>query len=441
MLARERRRIALHMRDPLYRTAYLLAAGGGVTSLIGFFYWIVAARSYTPRVVGLSSASISAMIFVASVCQLGLPAVLLRDLPTAGRATRKLLTRSYALIFTSALALGLVAALTSGLWSHSLSFLGSSARWVVGFALATAGYAIFQVQDFVLTAFKVPHWVPVENTLFSVGKLVLLAAIVGVSPFAGPFIAWTLPAIVAAVTVTSLIFGRLAGSRGSGAEVGTFDRRRFVSMAAANQLALLLTYVVTLLMPVIVAASRGATATAYFYVPWTIATAITVLPINTTTSLTVEAAGEEEGLARLVRRSLIHTVRLLVPLVALLVALGPYVLRLYGSRYAAHGDTLLRLLALGALPNGVYVVGEALLRIQHRPAMLVLTQGGQCLMFLAISLWLLPGQGIVAVGEAFLASQLAGAAVLLVTALRRVVFTARAAPRASASSAPDAGTH
>ncbi len=74
-----------HVSIPLYRSAYLLILGAGSTSLLGFVFWVLAARNYSPEVVGVNSAVLSAMILVSGACQLGLNSVLIRYLPRAGR--------------------------------------------------------------------------------------------------------------------------------------------------------------------------------------------------------------------------------------------------------------------------------------------------------------------------------------------------------------------
>ena len=125
-----RGRLRQHLSDPLYRTGYYLILGTGVTSLLGVAFWALAAHSYSARVVGLNAAAISAMTLVAEACTLGLSAVLVRYLPVAGGSTRRLVSRSYAVTISLALAFGLLAALTSGIWSPQLSFL--SGWWLAG---------------------------------------------------------------------------------------------------------------------------------------------------------------------------------------------------------------------------------------------------------------------------------------------------------------------
>ncbi|MDQ6805307.1 MAG: hypothetical protein M3065_10155, partial [Actinomycetota bacterium] len=48
-----------HLRVPMFRAGYALVLNEGVTSLLGFAYWLIAAREYAPRVVGINTAAIS----------------------------------------------------------------------------------------------------------------------------------------------------------------------------------------------------------------------------------------------------------------------------------------------------------------------------------------------------------------------------------------------
>ena len=63
-------RLVAHTRTPLYRNGYALILSAAATSGLGVVYWMLATRYYPAEVVGLNSAVISAMLFVAGVAQL-----------------------------------------------------------------------------------------------------------------------------------------------------------------------------------------------------------------------------------------------------------------------------------------------------------------------------------------------------------------------------------
>ncbi len=413
-----RGRLRKHLSDPLYRTGYYLILGTGITSLLGVGFWALAAHSYSARVVGLNAAAISAMTLVAEACTLGLSAVLVRYLPVAGRSTRRLVSRSYATTFSLALAFGLLAALSSSVWSPKLSFL-SGGGWLVGFVLACGATTIFTLQDSVLTGLKAAKWIPLENSLYALAKLLLLVVLATTLTGSGPFVAWTAPLAFAVVVVNYLIFKRLIPAAPS---EGSLDRDKLLSMATGNYAGKLFTLAANLYMPIMVANRVSPADAAYFFVPWMVSLAIELIALNVMTSLTVEAASDMDRLRELSRRALGQTLRLVVPIAALAAIVAPWALLVFGSDYADEGASLLRLLALGMVPNAIVTLGISVARIEHKGRLVVAIQGTHCVAVLALSAILLPSLGIDAVGYVWTASQTMIALVLLATLLRPVLF-------------------
>jgi O-antigen/teichoic acid export membrane protein len=420
-ISARRLRLREHLGDPLYRTGYYLILGTGITSLLGVGFWALAAHSYSAGVVGLNAAAISAMTLVAEACTLGLSAVLVRYLPVAGGSTRRLVSRSYAITVTLALVVALLAALSSGVWSPKLSFL-SSGGWLIGFVFAAAGTTIFTLQDSVLTGLRAARWIPLENSLYALAKLLLLIGLASTLTGSGPFVAWTAPLLVAILVVNYLIFTRLIPASPS---EGSLDRKNLLSMATGNYAGKLFTLAGNLYMPILVANRVGAAEAAYFFVPWMVSLAIELVALNMMTSLTVEAATDLPRLRELTRRALGQSMRLVVPIAALAAIVAPWALLIFGSDYADEGASLLRLLALGMVPNVIVTLGITIARIEHRGRIVVAVQGAHCVLVLGLSALLLPSVGIDAVGYVWTASQTALALVLLATLLRPLLFRRR----------------
>ncbi len=73
--------------DLLSNTGSLLATTG-VTSALGFAYWIVAARMFSQSAVGYGSAAVSAMTLLGTIGMLGLNTLLIGELPRRTRPGR-----------------------------------------------------------------------------------------------------------------------------------------------------------------------------------------------------------------------------------------------------------------------------------------------------------------------------------------------------------------
>jgi O-antigen/teichoic acid export membrane protein len=411
-------RLRAHLDDRMYRTGYFLILGTGASGVLGVVFWALAARSYSAHVVGISAATVSAIALVSGVCSLGLSAVLVRYLPVAGAATRPLILRSYALTVTLSLIAGAAVALTSDRWAPSLGYL-SEGLWPVGFALATAAMTAFTLQDSVLTGLHGAAWVPLENSLYALAKLVILVAVAALLPFAGPFVAWNAPLLPAIVLVNYLIFRRLVPAMRS---EGALDRRKVIAMAAGNYGGNLFGLLGNMYLPILVANRTSATEAAYFFVPWMISISVELVALNMMTSLTVEAALDMPRLRYLSRRALRQSMRLVVPVAVLTSLLAPIGLLIFGREYADEGTTLLRLLAIGAIPNVIAALGAGVARIEHRGWIVSAIQGFQFVFVVALSAVLLPSVGIEAVGIAWTGCQFILAAVLLATILRPVLL-------------------
>ncbi len=417
--AGRRGRLRRHLDDQLFRTGYYLIIGTGVTSLLGVAFWALAAHSYSAHQVGLNTAAISAMTLVSGVCSLGLSAVLIRYLPIAGTATRRVISGTYAITVSLSLVVGLLVALTSPIWSPSLSFLNGGG-WLVGFTLATAGTTIFTLEDSVLTGLRTARWIPIENSLYAGGKLVLLLAFSAALPKSGPFVAWNVPLLPAIIIVNYLIYRRLIPADRS---VGALDRRTVFRMAAGNYGANLFSLAGTLYLPVLVANRTSPTEAAYFYVPWLFSLSLQLVALNMMTSLTVEAALDMESMRRLARRTLAHSMKLVAPLVLVTLVAAPYGLLIFGKDYSEAGTPLLRWLAIGTLPNVLTVLGVSVARIEHRGRWVVAAAGANAIFVIALSALLLPSLGIEAVGIAWTGGQAAIALVMLATILRPLLLT------------------
>jgi O-antigen/teichoic acid export membrane protein len=293
----------------------------------------------------------------------------------------------------------------------------AAAAW---FVAATMAWSLFALQDAALTGLRRTVWVPVENTIFAIVKIALLAALAGSLAGAGIYVSWTVPAALSIVPINFMIF-RLFLARGaagqSGAEpessVGLVSRYLVSDYSGS-----LLVTASTGLLPLIVLTTLGANASAYYYVAWTIAYSLQLFSVNMATSLVVEGAERRSEIGASTRRILWLFVRQQVPLVVVIGIFAPLILQLFGRAYSDEGALLLRLLALGVLPHGVNAVCLGVARVRRQLRALFAIQAAQAGLFVALAVVLLPAMGIAGVGVAFLVGQ---SAVALVTFLAQIL--------------------
>ncbi|QRP47877.1 aminoglycoside phosphotransferase family protein [Amycolatopsis sp. FDAARGOS 1241] len=398
----------------LYGHGYALVLSSALTSAIGMVFWIVAARNYDQAVVGRNSALVYAIMFLAGVAQLNLMNVLIRFVLVAGARARRLVAVAYVVGGGLAGLAGLVFALGVRWWSPGLAGLLDSPYSVAGCAGACAVWAIFVMQDGVLTAVGRARVVPVENLVFSVVKLGLLAALAAALPSGGITVAWMAATAVAVLATTGYLFlHALPAHEASATTDEEISFRALAGYLIGDFLGATCWIACTQLLPVLVLGVLGAVPTATFATAWAIAYALYLVPAAMGQSLVAHTAHDPErataARAGVERRSLL----LLLPAVAALVLAAPWVLHLLGPGYADAGRWVLPLMAVSALPNVVVAAAVSQARALRRTGVVATLLGSLSVLVLSLALVLMPIFDITGVGLALLAGQTILASVIL----------------------------
>jgi O-antigen/teichoic acid export membrane protein len=404
----------LRERRSLTFNALSLMTATVATNALGLVFWTEAARIGSPRVVGHAAAAIAALTLLATISQLNLTNVFVRLLPSAGRLGRRLIARGYLTVVTLSLAVGALYVF-SGLGD---GIVRGGIATQVAFVVAVPVLALFALQDSVLTAVRRAPWVAAENISFATGKLALLPALLLLPIGGGIVISWVVPAAVAVIVVSALLFSRVL--RGLEHMEGTLPpRRRLMSFVAGEYVTAIWATAATQLMPLIVAWRLGPAQVAYFTLPWLISMGITLLLWNVASAFVVELAGAHDRSGELLQRTLLLWAGVVTgALVVCVFAAGP-LLSLAGPSYAAHGAELLRLIGCSAPFTALVALYCMLMWIDQRVWLLAAFQAASGVALLAATLVLLPHLGLVAIGWANLGVQaLAAIATAPLTARR-----------------------
>ncbi|GAA2267630.1 hypothetical protein GCM10010149_05330 [Nonomuraea roseoviolacea subsp. roseoviolacea] len=415
------RRLLHDLRNPLFRNGYALMANTAITATLGMGYWLLAAHYYSPEEFGRGQAVITAMRLFASLTALGFVGALARFLPLAGRRTPELVLRGYGL----AAATGGVAAvgflLTLPLWGRTYSALGGFGPGLF-FLGSVLVWAVFTLQDVVLTGLRKATWVPLNNLVFGVVKMGLLVALAGALPEGGIFVSWMVPTALALIPVNWFIFSVVIPRHvKDSAEVAAPPTLREVGRFLAGDFPGTLSILaIVYLVPVAVATQVGEATFGRFSMAHTLGCMIELLAMNMAVSLTVEGSFDRSQLADNCRRALRRAFMIITPIIAVTVLGAPLILMIFGSEFATEGSTLLRLMALAVLPRVLIEVYLSSLRARSEARALALVQMGLAALVLVSITVLFPFANVNAVGYGMLFSELLVAA-LIFGKLRKVL--------------------
>lgn len=404
-----------HVRDPMARSGYALILSSAMTSLLGFLFWAIAARSYDPATVGTATALIAAMAFLATVSTLGLRSVLVRYLPTAEQPA-VLIRNSYLACSATAAAAAVVFLVGQPIWAAELGMLRTGWLNGVAFVLATTCWMIFVLQDNVLTGLHRAELVPAANAAYALMRIGVLLAATGAGVW-GIFAAHTVPAAVTILVVNVLIWRKLAGRPIGQTATDTWRVGGFVRFAAGEHTASMVWLATSELLPLVVLATAGASDSAYYYLAFTIAYTFYLITANVGSAFVAEAARDHRRVEELARRALRHALLLVIPAVAVGLAVAPVVLGLLGPDYRREATDLLRLLMLSAIPQVVVGIAISTARVRRRISVVVaIYLSIAVLVFSGTALALRTG-GLAEVGLVWLGTQTLLGAILLPTYL------------------------
>jgi len=403
--------------SPLVRNAISLMVSSMGSAGIGIVFWGVAAHLVSVENIGRASAELSAMGLLASLASLSLGSTFIRFLPVSGNRTRQLVARSYGACTSIALILSLIY-VAAGLGHR---FLPTAFAWRALFVVVVTFWVVFVLQDNALTGLRATKWVPVENVLFGIAKLALLPLFIIVVPNQGIFLAWSAPVFFAVALVTRYLFRTLIPQHESESRGRSLlpSGKEITSLLAAQGATQLVGIMSSMLMPLIVISRLGATVNGYFYLPWTITVSFSSLIWSVSTSFLVEAAHDPSTMRLHVDRTVRLTLLMLVPGVAVAIALAPDVLRIFGATYAEHGTTLLRLLLVCLPGTAVTSFFTSFLWLERRLWVLAVRQLAEAATFLGTTLLLIGHFGLLAVGIASLITEVLQAVMFFPGAIRR----------------------
>jgi O-antigen/teichoic acid export membrane protein len=340
---RARDRLAQARSDHLLRNSFFIVLTSATMGALGFAFWLVGARLFTPHEIGLATTLISATVLISYLSMLGFNSTFIGFLPTSTNRDAEINTGLICVLLAAVVAATAYIVVVPS-FVPALAFARSSAGYAIGFVVLTAFAAVNLATDSVFVASRAAKYNFVVDGLIQGGtKLALLIALVGIGAY-GIFAASGLAALGAVGFSLFFMVRRLAYR--PRIQISTAVIRQVFSFSALNYAASLLNIVPILLLPLIVINGRGPAQAGYYYVTFQIATLFYTISYAISQSLFAEGSYAGMDLGRLARRSAKVTCLTMVPAMALLSIGGRLLLLVLGGIYNQHAAATLAVFGL-----------------------------------------------------------------------------------------------
>jgi O-antigen/teichoic acid export membrane protein len=387
-----------------------------LTSAVGLVYWVIGARLFPPETLGVNQAALSAVMLLGGVAHLNMTYALLRFVPVAGRAGRRLVVGGYLVAGVLASIVGGVFALGARIWAPEMLEAVSQEALLAFFMIATPVWSLFVVQDYVLTGIRKAKVVPLENAIFAVLKVGLLLASLAATVQGGIAVSWMVGTALIVLGVNVWLLFRALPRYGREHEdaavpitlgaIGRFVRADYAG-SVFQQAAMLG-------LPVLVLARLGAEASAAYGIVWQIGQTLFLISSSMNQSMVAHSASDPGGVEKARRAMIRKSLTLVVPAAVVLVVGGRLILSVFGEHYANTGTAALALTALAAIPNVVNSSTISAARVRQRMGILFAVPAAIAMIVLVTAWLLMPILGITGVGIGWLLGHSVVAVIILI---------------------------
>jgi len=344
-------RAALQGNRDLLRNAGSLAATTGLTSVLGFGFWFVAARHYTPAEIGYASSSTNAIMLLGTVGIFGLGTMLIGELPKR-RERGGLFAASVIASAVGSLVLGFAFPLVATAFHARFPEIDGSLPRLLVFAagvMLTGATMVFDEGMIGLLRGGVQLW---RNTAMSIIKVAALP-VMGYLLVKDAYGSGIMVAFVIG-TAGSLVPAVIQLKRG-GMKIwhrpDWQELRRLFRVALNHNWLNLAIVAPARIIPVVVLFAVGETASGVFYIAWMLIAFLFMVPVHLSTVLFAIASASPELIAEKLRFVLRVSLLIGLPVMAALAIGAHFALGLFGSEYAAMGTVPLWLLCIGYIPQ------------------------------------------------------------------------------------------
>lgn len=342
--------------DPLYRNSLALMFNSAIGAFFGLLFWIVAARTMPAKDLGLATAVISAATLIVGLSKLGFDEGFIRYLPESKNrnglySTIVMVTLAFALVLAAVFMLGI------NVFSPALSFIRDGWFLPVFFAYI-AVTSMYSIQNIAFISIRRADISLFQNLLLGV-RIPILLIIAGMGVF-GVF------SSLGIAYLMTFGFGIFVLRRYGLSFTRNFDIpsiRNILKFSLGNYSAGIFMMAPITIIPIMIVNTIGAEAGAYYYVAYSVALLLFMVPNAVSTSLFVEGS-HNLPLKKNVLKSVKLILMLLVPAVIMIFLLGDRILLLFNKEYSEQSFELLQLLAVSSIFSAVTSIFISIKKIQ-----------------------------------------------------------------------------
>ena len=415
-ILKTRKELKQHLNDPLFKNSYFLMTSTVVGSLLGFIFWMLIARYYTPYDVGLATALISAANLLTAFSLLGFGYGIRRFLPNE-IDKQGMINSCLTITFLFSILLSAIFILGIDIWSPALLFVRENILFLMFFIVFPCANAIIQLQRSVFMALRSAEFTFIQNTTLSVLKLIFVLYLMAFSAF-GIFSSWT---IAACITLIFSIFFLTPRRVHSYLPIPTIKKKMIKDMfpiSFGNYIAENFGVIPNSVLPLMIINVLNPEMNAYFFMALAISNLLIMVSVAVNSSLFVEGSYAPELFRNNVIKAIKFTFLLIIPAILGIFIFGDKLLLLFGRAYAENGFYVLCILVLAVIPFTINKIYSTIKNVQLNVKPVIYLNALIAILTIVISYVLMIKIGLIGVALGYTLGQGIGAVVVFAAVKR-----------------------
>jgi O-antigen/teichoic acid export membrane protein len=412
-IPKNRKELKQHLNDPLFKNSYFLMATTVIGSILGFIFWILVARNYTPHDVGLATALISAANLLVAFSLLGFNFGILRFLPNE-KDKQGMINSCLTITFLFSILLSAIFISGIDIWSPALLFIRENMIFLLFIVVLVFTTALVRLQQTIFVALRSAELSFIQNIIFSVLKLILIVCLVAFSIF-GIISSVAIATCITLVVSTFFLTPRRVHSY---LPIPTVKKKMIKDMfhiSSGNYIAENFGTIPNSVLPLMIINILNSEMNAYFFMSLTISNVLIMVPVAVNSSLFVEGSYAPEQFRNNVIKAIKFTFLLIIPAILGIFIFGDKLLLLFGKAYAENGFYVLCILVLSVIPLTIYKFYMTIKNIQLKVKPIIYLNALISILTIGLSYVLMIEIGLIGVAIGYTLGQGIGAVVVLAT--------------------------
>jgi O-antigen/teichoic acid export membrane protein len=397
-----------HLKNPLYLNSYLLIGMQMLSTGFGFIFWALAARRMPAEAVGLASGTISAAMLLSGLAQIGLGYGLVRNLP---KSQNKVALVNLTLAMTTGtgflLALLFLAAIDS--WSPALATLGDNILHTLLFIVLITGWTLSVCLNWIFIAARQVIYSFTRQTSHMLVAVILLLVLTPImEDFTAALLAHSAAVVFSVIIAVMALPKAVPQFRLKPSfrhAMAGLSRKRHAIFSLTNYAGEQVQRAPNALLPLLVINLLGPAQGAYFFVVWTIGSALSGWISSLGQSLFAEGSNNPGEASSFAKRAMKLGLALIAILTVIVLFGGRMILMIYGDDYVVNGLYLLYLITLAAIPVVLLSIFVNFLRIRDRVRAVLVIQTSASLLGLLFIYFGVVQYGLLGVGIGWLLAE------------------------------------